>query len=219
MRIPLQIITLTIISAFTPLLLNAQAEVETSPFLSDIYRERSMVIDEDTVRYKPRWFIPDQYKIQYAGSIGFLSIGFGYELSNRYHPTIYYGYLSPSFGGSSNRVHTVSIKNLFQLSKKPLWGCLRPTAGISINWGHTNNTFDKLPEYYPEKYYFQNKIHLAPFVGGELLFTVKNPFFKAFGIYSEVSALDAYLLECIRTDYIKPHMILSVAIGVTLYLH
>ncbi|MBI9064442.1 MAG: hypothetical protein JEZ14_20825 [Marinilabiliaceae bacterium] len=147
-----------------------------------------------------------------------MSVGFGYQISPRYSPALYYGYLGESFGGSINTVHTVSLKNTFLLTRQPLWGVLNPTAGISVNWGHTNNTFDRLPEHYPEKYYFQNKIHFAPFVGGELKFNLKRSAFEAWGIYAEVSALDAYLLECIRTSYVKPHMILSTAVGVTFYL-
>jgi len=191
---------------------------EQSTFLHDVYRERTKVIKNDTVTYKARWFIPGQYKVQYAGSIGFMSVGFGYQISPRYSPALYYGYLGKSFGGSANTVHTISLKNTFLLTRQPLWGILNPTAGISVNWGHTNNTFNRLPEHYPEKYYFQNKIHFAPFVGGELKFKLKKSAFEAWGVYAEVSALDAYLLECIRTSYVKPHMILPVVVGVAFYL-
>lgn len=195
----------------------AQAN-EQSAFFHDVYRERTKVIKNDTVTYKARWFIPDQYNVQYAGGIGFMSVGFGYQIFPRYSPALYYGYLSESVGGSINTVHTISLKNTFLLTRQPLWGILNPTAGISVNWGHTNNTFDNLPDYYPEEYYFQNQIHFAPFVGAELKFKLNQSAFEAWGVYAEVSALDAYLLECIRTSYVKPHMILSVAVGVTFYL-
>ncbi|MBI9064447.1 MAG: hypothetical protein JEZ14_20850 [Marinilabiliaceae bacterium] len=55
-------------------------------------------------------------------------------------------------------------------------------------------------------------------MGGELKFNLKKSAFEAWGVYAEISTLDAYLLECIRTSYVKPHMILSVAVGVTFYL-
>ncbi len=65
---------------------------------------------------------------------------------------------------------------------------------------------------------FKNQIHFAPFIGGEVILNLPKSAFEACGIYAEVSALDAYILECIRTSYVKPHMILSVAVGVTFYL-
>jgi len=186
--------------------------------LQQAYKTRTAIIKNDTVVYRHRWFIPGQYKIQYAGSIGFMSIGFGYELSPTYQPSLYFGYLNEKFGNSKNSVFTISLKNSFYLTKKPLLKFIKPYIGMSINWGNTHNTFDELPDYYPKKYYFQNKIHFAPFVGGELKFPLKNNYFNGFGIYSELSAMDAYLLEAIRTDYVKIHMALSLAIGVTFYL-
>jgi len=195
-----------------------QAYHELPKPLQRAYKDRQVVINKDTVVYQHRWFIPGQYKIQHAGSIGFMAIGFGYSIGSVYQPALFFGYLSEGFGNSKNSVLTISLKNSFYLTKKPIFKYLKPYTGLSINWGNTHNTFGKLPDYYPEKYYFQNKIHLAPFVGGELKFALKNRYFDGFGIYAELSALDAYLLEAIRTDYVKMDMILSAAFGVTFYL-
>ncbi len=165
------------------------------------------------------WYIPGQYKLQYAGSIGFMSLGFGYEVTPTYQPALFVGYLSKDFGGSENRVLSVSLKNTFYFTKEPLFKYFNPYGGLSINWGNTNNTFRSLPDYYPDEYYFQNKVHFAPFVGGELYFNLKqSAVFKGAGVYAEFSAFDAYLLEAIRTRYVKPHMALSLAIGVTFYI-
>ncbi len=201
--------------------INAQSDsiyTELPRALQNAYKTRTAIIKNDTIVYRHRWFIPGQYKIQYAGSIGFMSIGFGYTLSPTYQPSLYFGYLNKEFGNSENSVFTVSLKNSFYLTREPLFKYFKPYLGMSINWGHTHNTFDKLPDYYPKKYYFQNKIHFAPFLGGELKFGLNNRYFNGFGIYSELSAMDAYLLEAIRTDYVKWHMSLSLAVGVTFYL-
>lgn len=194
------------------------SEVDMPKSLQKAYEKRTVVIKNDTVFYRHRWIIPGQYKMQYAGSIGFMSLGFGYAISPTYQPALFIGYLSEKFGGSKNSVLTISLKNSFYLTKEPVFNYFKPYVGLSVNWGNTNNTFDDLPDYYPENYYFQNKIHFAPFVGGELRFKIKGRYFEGFGIYSELSALDAYLLEAIRTKYVKPHMALSLAAGVTFYL-
>ncbi len=201
----------------------AQSETDTTQNdlpkpLQSAYKTRTAVIKKDTVQYKHRWFIPGQYKLQYAGSIGFMSIGFGYAITPIYQPAFFIGYLSENFGGSKNSVVSLSLKNSFYFTRQPLFDYFRPYGGLSINWGNTNNTFNRLPDYYPSEYYFQNKIHFAPFLGGELKFDINNRYFYGLGVYTEFSAFDAYLLEAIRTKYVKPHMALSMAVGVTFYL-
>ncbi len=186
--------------------------------LHKAYKERTLVIQDDTVAYRHRWFLPGQYKLQYAGSIGFMSVGFGYAIGEIYQPALFFGYLGEHFGGSKNSVFSVSLKNSFNFTRKALFEYFRPYGGLSITWGNTHNTFRKLPDYYPQKYYFQNKVHFSPFVGGELRFDIKGAYFEGFGVYAEVSSLDAYLLEAIRTKYVKPYMTLSLAVGATLYL-
>ena len=204
--------------------LKAQADADDSTWvemprmLQKAYKERIVVIKNDTITYRHRWFIPGQYKLQYAGSIGLMSIGFGYAITPTYQPALFFGYLSENFGGSKNSVISISLKNSFYFTKQPLFKYFKPYGGLSINWGNTNNTFRRLPDYYPKEYYFQNKVHFYPFLGGELKFAIHNRYFDGVGVYTEFSAMDAYLLEAIRTEYVKPHMALSMAIGVTFYL-
>jgi len=191
---------------------------ELPKVLQNMYKERTKVINNDTITYRHRWFLPDQYKLQFAGSIGFMSVGFGYEIGQIYQPALFIGCVGPHWGGSFNRIVTVSMKNTFRFTRQPVCNYFMPYGGLSINWGNTNNTFKTLPDYYPDKYYFQNMVHFAPFIGGEVKFKLKGTYFKGMGVYSELSAFDAYLLEAIRTKYVKPHMALSLAVGVTLYL-
>lgn len=202
---------------------NAEGQIPTSGsspkgyILERLHEPRPKVIGGDTLYIRPRWFLPTHAKIQYAGSIGFVSVGAGYRLWNIYEPSLMYGYLSESFGGSNVSVHTISLKNSFYLTSLPWLKHFWPRVGMLINWGNTNNTFSKLPPHYPEKYYFQNKIHLAPFWGGEWHFAIKDKHLSGVGIYFEFSALDAYILEAIRTEYIKITDVWSLGIGVTFY--
>ncbi|WP_234408304.1 hypothetical protein [Marinilabilia salmonicolor] len=136
-------------------------------FYNRMYQPRQTVISGDTVTYRPRWFFPKHAKIQYAGNVGFLSVGVGYHFWDIYEATFSYGLLNEFLGGSHVTVHTLSLKNSFFLTQKPWFNHFWPKAGIMINRGNTNNTFRKLPPHYPESYYFQNKVHAAPFWGGE----------------------------------------------------
>ena len=187
--------------------------------LSDYRKPMPLVIREDTLHIMPSWFIPDHFKLQYAGLIGFMSIGAGYDFSPRYDATLFYGVLSNNLGGSSVRVHTLSLKNSWDLFRPGLLGNITPKAGVSVNWGSTNNTFRRLPAHYPEEYYFQNKVHLAPFWGAEWRIQLpKGRTFKSIGVYGEMSTLDAYLLELVRTKYVSIDKIWNLSLGITFYL-
>jgi|GEM_PF-403543 len=194
---------------------------ETAPgkLIRNLYRKRTVNFRNDTVVITPRGFVPDHYRLQYAGNIGFMSIGAGYQVGKCYEPTLYYGFLNEFFGDSRTTVHTISLKNSFNLLSNPILGHFVPKAGISVNWGKTHNTFKKLPDHYPDNYYFQNKVHLAPFLGGEWQFQIYNRTIKSAGVYFEISSLDAYLLECIRTKYVKFNDICNLSLGLSLYIH
>ncbi len=130
-----------------------------------------------------------------------------------------YGLLSENLGGSHITVHTLSLKNSFYLTEGPWLKRFYPKAGLLINLGYTHNTFHKLPPYYPEKYYFQNKIHVAPFWGGEWHIPLRDKHLTGIGLYFEFSALDAYLLEAIRTDFVSISDVWSLGLGVSFYFH
>lgn len=193
---------------------------DSSGRLTRFSKSMPLVIREDTLHIKPSWLIPDHFKVQYAGLIGFISVGAGYDFTPRYDATLFYGVLSNNLGGSSVRVHTVSLKNSWDLLKPGLLGNVTPKAGVSVNWGNTNNTFRRLPAHYPEQYYFQNKVHLAPFWGAEWqIHWPEGRLFKSMGVYGEMSTLDAYVLELFRTKYVSIDKIWNLAIGITFYMN
>lgn len=178
------------------------------------HKRDTITIKDDTLIVSTRALLPDHFVVQHAGNIGFIAFGLGYDLGKVYHATLLYGFLNETFGDSKVAVNTLSLKNSFHLTKPLTMLNFRPTAGIAINWGYTKNTFHKLPEQYPNRYYFQNKIHLAPLVGGEFTRFIKNScYFKSISAYYEFSSLDAYILEWIRRDYIKLPDVLTLSVG------
>lgn len=187
---------------------------------SFLYKRDTLTFKYDTIIISRRTFLPDHYMFQYAGNIGFMAIGAGYDISNSYQLTLLYGFLNENFGDSKVSVNTLSLRNSFYLTKPLTKLRFTPTAGMAINWGYTKNTFHKLPEHYPNKYYFQNKIHLAPFVGGVFEHPIKKScYFKSVSFYYEFSSLDAYILEWIRRDYIKFKDVLSLCVGVKIAMN
>jgi len=172
-------------------------------------------VQQDTLQRK--WYVPRAAKVQYAGNIGYFSIGATYYLVNDwYQLSLMYG--MAEYPGKERTLNTVAFKNTFLLKKYQFKNfVISPIAGLSINFGSTHNTFRRLPDYYPDKYYFQNKVHFAPFVGAMIYHPLPFKTIKGIDFYSEVATMDNYLLEAIRTDYVKYSEIWNVSLGLTLY--
>lgn len=195
---------------------------------SQIFRDSSylkkndvLIINSDSIILPHKGIVPDHFRAQFAGNIGFLSIGTGYNFGSSYELTLMCGLVNEFFGDCEKNVFTVALKNNFNLAK-PLYFRSKmsfvPAAGISVNWGHTHNTFNKLPPHYTEKYYFQNKIHLAPYVAGKLRYDINKKIYKYAEFYAEVGSLDVYILECFKNKYITLDKILNLDLGVSLYI-
>jgi len=175
----------------------------------------NLKIKNDSIQRK--WYVPQAAKIQHAGNIGFMSLGATYYLvDDWYQLSIMYGMATDHT--EAKTLNTLALKNTFLIKKFHYNDfVLSPLAGLSINFGSTHNTYRKLPDYFPDKYYFQNKIHFAPFVGGMIYHPLPFKTIKGIDFYSEVATMDNYLLEAIRTDYVKFDDIWNISLGLTLY--
>jgi hypothetical protein len=164
-----------------------------------------------------KWYVPRAAKIQYAGNIGYLSIGATYYLvDDWYQLSIMYG--MAEYPGHERTLNTLAFKNTFLIKKFHYKDfVISPIAGLSINLGSTHNTYRKLPDYFPDDYYFQNKIHFAPFVGAMVYHPLPFRIIKGIDFYTEMATMDNYLLEAIRTDYVKYSEIWNLSLGLTLY--
>ena len=133
----------------------------------------------DSASYKK--FLPDYVKLQFAGGIGFMSMGVGYTFFNhKLDITYFYGYVPKYF--TVDDLHSVSL----QLTAKLLTYNLSENIQIlPLNFGwyahHTfgNEYWIKLPDNYPEGYYWWSPGRNAGiFIGGEIktkLFASKTP--------------------------------------------
>lgn len=214
-----KIILIILLFCFLPVSLHASGDsidIPSPSFLDKLNMPRKISFRNDTAVIKIRWFIPDHLRLQFAGFSGFFSLGAGYNIRKVYDITFCYGIVNRFMGRSSANVHTFSIRNSFNIAL--LWDHLVPKAGMTINLSYTNNTFRSLPVHYPDNYYFQNKIHLSPFFGAEWKTSFSNQYINAGGFYAELVTLDSYVLEFLRTRYVKITDIWSFCLGVKIYL-
>jgi len=173
--------------------------------------------DTENDSAKRKWYLPRDTKIQYAGNIGFMSVGATYYLAKDwYRVSLMYGMASGRH--EVETLNTVALKNTFLIKKFKIKDfTIAPTAGLSINVGSTHNTYRKLPEHFPDDYYFQNKIHFAPFFGAIVYHPLPFKTITGMDFYFEMGTMDNYLLEAIRTDYVKYTDIWNLALGLSFY--
>lgn len=163
--------------------------------------------------------LPDHVKLQFAGGIGFLSIGAGYSSANeKFEGDLFYGYVPESAGGVT--IHALSAKITWLPVKTiPVKGLgLKPfTSGLIVNYTFGKQYFGFTPDNYPYDYYnHPTNLHLGLFIGGQLRNNFKpEKKIKQMALYYELITFDTELLSYVKnTKTIKIHDILNLGIGI-----
>lgn len=158
--------------------------------------------------------LPDHINLQYAGGIGFISIGAGYSnKKDKLEGEVYYGYLPRSIGGVS--IHSLSAKFIwipFHLSIKNKYKAEPLTTGILVNYNFGKQYFGFDPENYPYKYYsFPTAINTAIFIGSRFGFNKSGKL----SVYYEVLSFDREILSLLKnTKSLDISDIFNFSIGI-----
>lgn len=160
---------------------------------------------------------PHHAKIQFAGSIGFLSGGFGYESANRrMQYDFFYGYVPEKFG-SDAAIHSVTGKLTWTIFSKQLQNELRLapfTTGFLVNYAFGKQYFLFTTPNYPGFYYgFPTAAHIGIFIGGSI---TKNKLGLYYEIGTHVKDLSSYVVNTRTLDFVD---ILNIGIGTRIALH
>ena len=145
------------------------------------------VIANDSLSLK-RNLWPDHIKLQYAGGIGFLSLGAGYENRRKnLQADLYYGYVPKALGGLDIHIITTKLTWLPVRSKKWKQFQIRPlTTGLAFSYTPGDQYFLFDPDNYPYSYYkYPTALTISMFVGGQVQRAV-GKHSKAIGLYYEL---------------------------------
>lgn len=166
--------------------------------------------------------LPDYMKLQYAGGIGFISVGVGYTFfKNRLDVTMFYGYVPKSF--SIEDLHSISL----QLTAKFLRYKVNDNIEIlplNIGW-YAHHTFGSefwitLPDKYTKGYYWWSPGRNAGiFVGGEVktkLFASKSPA-SGTAFYIRIGSRGLYIASKAGNSSIPLTDIIELGFGVAIY--
>ena len=149
----------------------------------------------------------DHMKIQYAGDIGFLSIGIGKDVTSRYSFDFFYGYVPTEIGGSE--IQTYTLKNNYSLIKNSIATYKYDIySGLSlyhvIGLRYQTSRFAN----FPRNYYRLSSIRAQVYLGGNLEYNKRNSF------YFEAGVNDIWLINYINNkDTLNLNDYIALALG------
>lgn len=179
---------------------------------------------EETNRYKKRigqykelWesLIPTYTKLQYAGGMGLMNLGFGWSYGQRdqWETDVFLGFI-PRYSSDNSKV-TMTLKQNFIPWQKPLnkTMTLEPlTTSLYLNTVFSDEFWTKEPERYPSGYYnFSTRVRFHLSVGQRLRFNIpdkKRLFARSITAFYEISTCDLYVVSAFTNklsldDYLR----------------
>lgn len=180
---------------------------------------------------RSKWekLIPDYHKLQYAGSMGFLSVGTGwaYGKHNNWETEILLGFV-PRYRTEDISLTATLKQNYipFHLDldkKRPGKWVLAPlTASIYFNKIFGEHFWTELPERYPEKYYvLATNLRFNISVGQSITYQLSPNKYakKSISFFYEVCTNDCYMIEAIQDRTIGLKEILSLSLGIKIDMY
>lgn len=178
-------------------------------------------------RYRKQWesFIPTHTKVQFAGNMGLISFGTGWDYGkrNQWETDIFLGIL-PKYQSKRTKI-TMTLKQNYmpwsidlgkQISVEPL------SCGMYVNTVFGDEFWVNEPERYPKGYYgFSSKVRFHVFLGQRFTYDIdpKRRFTaKAITFFYELSTCDLYVVSACTNKYLKPKDYLSLSFGIKLQL-
>lgn len=162
--------------------------------------------------------LPFEYmNVQYAGYIGFLSVGGGNTFfDGKYDLEFYIGVTPRFFGISEISIYTFALKNNYiPFTLQHNGYNIRPYFGVGM-LAAKNSRYD--PNWQDEidsDYYYQNNWHISVNTGININKKLTNSMIDSLGIYVEAVALDTFLQNYyLNYDSVEITDTFSLAIGV-----
>lgn len=189
---------------------------------TDTVPDRLTRYERNTLRRVQRWnkLIPSYTKIQFAGGMGLLSVGTGWEYGKhrQWETDLLLGII-PKHSSKRTKV-TLTLKQNFTPWRVPLRGrfSLEPlSTGLYLNTVFGGEFWMKNPDRYPQGYYwFSTRMRIHIFVGQRIRFDIpegRRWFLSAITAFYELSTCDLYVIQAVRNSYMKADDVLRLSFG------
>ena len=177
-------------------------------------------INPDSAKYKR--FVPDYLKLQFAGGIGFISMGIGYTFfKQKLDVSYFYGYVPKFF--STDDLHSVSLQltaKLLRFKVNQNIELMPLNIGWFIHHSFGSEYWIKLPEHYPDEYYWWSPgRNSGVFLGGEIrtkLLSNKTPA-SGTAFYFRVGSRGLYIASKVGNSSISLNDIIELGFGIAVY--
>ena len=189
---------------------------------ADISNKRSSRYDKRVHRYRKHWesLIPTHTKLQFAGNMGLLSLGTGWDYGkrNQWETDVLLGFI-PKYSSKKAKV-TMTLKQNYMpwsinigkgFSTEPL------ACGLYVNTVFGNQFWVNEPDRYPKGYYgFSSKVRFHVFMGQRLTYDIdpqRRFMAKSVTFFYEISTCDLYVISAVNNSYLRPRDYLSLSFG------
>lgn len=172
--------------------------------------------------------IPDYHNLQYAGSMGFLSLGTGWEYGRKdsWETEILIGFI-PQFKDEDGHLTFTIKENYIPWRFKPLPRYSQKieveplTVGLYINKIFGEHFWQKLPDRYPKKYYVMaTNLRFNICLGQRLTYNFnEGSINKSISFFYEFSTNDLYVIQFIKNKSLTLHEILGLSFGIKMTLY
>lgn len=189
---------------------------------TDTVPERLTRYERNTLRRVQRWnkLIPSYSKLQFAGGMGLVSVGTGWEYGkNRQWETDLLLGIIPKHSSKRTKV-TFTLKQNFTPWRVPLRGrfALEPlSTGLYLNTVFGGEFWMKNPDRYPQGYYwFSTRLRIHVFVGQRIRFNIpenRRWFLSSITAFYELSTCDLYVIQAVRNSYMNAGDVLHLSFG------
>ncbi|WP_185152957.1 hypothetical protein [Dysgonomonas sp. 216] len=177
--------------------------------------------------YQTAWqkLIPTHYKLQFAGGMGLVSAGIGWDYgkNDQWETDVLLGYL-PKYSTNHSKV-TLTVKQNFIPWQKRVneWLSIDPlTCGMYVNTIFDGEFWVSEPDKYPSDYYsFSTKMRFWAFAGQRFTMHIpeeKRFFAKSLTLFYEISSCDLYIVSAFTNSYLKPTDYLRLSFGLKIQL-
>lgn len=191
-------------------------------------RVRHSRYDRRVHRYRKRWeaLIPTHTKIQFAGNMGLLSLGTGWDYGkrNQWETDVFLGVL-PKYQSDCTKLTFTLKQNYIPWSlqiKESRFSAEPLTCGMYFNTVFGDEFWVNEPDRYPKGYYgFSSKVRIHAFLGQRITYDIdprRRFTAKAITLFYEISTCDLYIVSAFTNKYLKPKDHLSLSFGVKLQL-
>lgn len=179
--------------------------------------------DRRVHRYRLRWqsLIPTQSVVQFAGNMGLMSFGVGWDYGRRkqWETHLMFGFLPKA--QSERAKATMTLKENFipwSLYLKRGWAVEPLSVGLYFNTVFGSEFWQRQPARYPDSYYpfLSTRMRVNVFVGQRLELTLpsnRRKFVKSITAFYELSTCDLYLRALFQDRYVKLKDIVGLSLG------